>query len=135
MSVAVACQDRSPRDTILIAIVDDDEAVRVSVASLIRSLGYRVCTFASAEELLGSAAPATAACVITDVRMPGMDGLELLRRLRATQGTPPVILVTAFADDALRRRADSDGAHCLLDKPFDEGVLIECLHQLLDTRR
>jgi FixJ family two-component response regulator len=134
MSANAACQGRSLRDIPLIAIVDDNEAVRVSVECLVRSLGYRACAFPSAEEFLGSAAPAMADCIIADVRMPGMDGMELLRRMRAAEGAPPVILVTAFADEALRRRAHADGAHCLLDKPFDECTMVECLRQVLDAK-
>jgi FixJ family two-component response regulator len=112
----------------LIAIVDDDESLRVSVAGLIRSLGYRACTFDSAEAFLRSEPRASVSCVIADVRMPGMDGMALLRRLRSLGPEPPVILVTAFADQGLRRRAVAAGAYCLLEKPFEETVMADCLH-------
>jgi FixJ family two-component response regulator len=122
------------RESPVIAIVDDDESVRVSVASLLRSLGYDARSFCSAEEFLGSGSRAEASCVIADMRMPGIGGLGLLRALRAQPVGPPVILITAFADAALRRSAVVDGACCLLGKPFAEGEMIRCLDAAVAAR-
>jgi FixJ family two-component response regulator len=115
----------------LIAIVDDDESVRVSVASLLRSLGYGVQAFASAEAFLEGAAAARSACLITDVQMPGINGMDLLRRVMAGAAALPVIMITAYPDEALRQRALSAGARGFLSKPFDEDTLIRCLDAAL----
>ncbi|MCF4127510.1 response regulator transcription factor [Methylobacterium sp. SyP6R] len=107
-----------------IAIVDDDEAVRTATASLVRSLGYAAQTYACAQDFL-RAAPATSPdCLITDVQMPGMTGIELQERLRQEGRTLPVIVVTAFASDALHRRALASGACAFLEKPVG-GDLME----------
>ncbi len=111
----------------LISIVDDDESVRVAVSSLVRSLGFRACTFASAEAFLGSPELGETACLVSDVQMPGMGGLELQRVLVERQAGVPVIFITAFPEEPVRQRAESAGALGFLSKPFDGQTLIEHL--------
>lgn len=115
----------------LISVVDDDASVRASLEGLIRSLGYRVASFESAAAFLESDARAETACVISDVQMPGMTGLELTQALVAVEGAPPVILMSAFAEDGARARAEQAGAVCFLQKPFSGDSLIGCLESAL----
>ena len=116
----------------LIAVIDDDESIRVSLEGLVRSLGYKVCSFAAAEAYLRAEARAASDCVISDVQMPGgMDGIELIETLAASGDTTPVILITAFADAHIKARAEKAGAAGFLKKPFDGGKLIDCLHTAL----
>lgn len=111
----------------LISIVDDDESVREAVEGLIESLGFRVSAFSSAADFLASAAVADTSCVIADVHMPQMSGVDLHRRL-AEQGHPiPTILITAYPNQGVRDRALADGVVCYLIKPFDDDTLIECV--------
>jgi FixJ family two-component response regulator len=118
----------------LISVVDDDEGVRRSLDALVRSAGYRVATFDSAEAFLVSAAPGDSVCVISDVQMPGgMGGLELMRTILGSPSAVPVILISAFVDDRLREAALAAGAHCFLKKPFDGDKLIACVERALDV--
>jgi FixJ family two-component response regulator len=110
-----------------VCIIDDDESVRVATTCLLRSLGHVVRTFASAEEFLNSPYLDEAACLIVDVNMPRMSGLELQTRLREKGVAPPIIFITAYPEDRARTRALKAGAICYLDKPFDSATLIECL--------
>ncbi|USX24846.1 response regulator [Oxalobacteraceae bacterium OTU3CINTB1] len=112
-----------------IAIVDDDAAVRVGLSSLLRSYGYAAQAFDSAQALLAEGADALGQfhCVITDLQMPGMSGIELLEALRREGSTLPLILMTAFPEAALRKRALQGGAACFLSKPFDASQLLACL--------
>jgi FixJ family two-component response regulator len=114
-----------------VAIVDDDSLVRGSVATLVRSLGLSAQTFASAEDYLQASEAESFACLITDVQMPGMSGLQLQKILAATGGGPPVIVMTAFADDRMRTQALERGALCFLEKPVDGDTLVGCLESLL----
>jgi FixJ family two-component response regulator len=118
-------------DNPLIAIVDDDDDVRISIESLLRSFGYAVRGFPSAELFLDSFVHDRPDCVITDIQMPGLNGIELLRRVVASGSAPPVILITAYPDQTLRQHARSAGAHDFLSKPFDEAALIACLDSAL----
>ena len=119
------------RSTPLISIVDDDESVRDATEGLINSLGYPAATFASAEEFLNSDRVNDTTCLITDVQMPGLSGVELQRRL-IDQGRPkPTIFVTAFPDDRTRNRVLNAGAIGYLSKPYSEESLIECLDTAL----
>ena len=111
----------------MIAIVDDDEAVRVATRHLVHALGYETQAFASAEEFLQSPAQSQWSCVISDVNMPGLNGLELQRRLVAQGRNIPFIFVTAFPDEAIKERALKAGATGFLSKPFASHDLIECL--------
>ncbi len=97
-----------------VAVVDDDEAVRDALSNLLASLDLGVATFASAEAFLASSACRVAACLITDVQMPGMSGLDLQRHLVGNGSRIPVILITAFPRDHVRRQAEADGAVRLL---------------------
>ena len=114
-----------------IAIVDDDESVRVSTRFLVESLGFETLAFESAEDFLQSKEASRSACVISDVNMPGLSGVELQRRLRAGGCNVPMIFMTAFPDEAIEKRAMKAGAVCYLSKPFDGRTLIECLERAL----
>jgi len=112
--------------------VDDDFRVRESIVRLADSAGYAPLVFGSAEALLESGALREAACVITDVRMPGMDGLELQRRVRAACPELPVILISAHVDDQIRRRALEEGAVDFLYKPFDGEELLRSINRAIE---
>jgi FixJ family two-component response regulator len=121
-----------PRTT-AIAIVDDDHSVREALTSLVRSLGYGAIAFASAEDLLKSKRRRRVSCVIADVQMPGMTGLELHNRLVASGEPIPTILITAFPDQAVRQRALQAGVIAYLAKPFSEDDLLACIRLTLGT--
>jgi FixJ family two-component response regulator len=116
----------------VISIVDDDASVREATKGLVRSLGYRAATFGSAEEFLGSERLHDTACLITDVQMPGLSGVELQSRLIEDGHRMPVIFLTAFPEDRVRDRALGAGAYGFLSKPFDEENLIGCLTRALN---
>ena len=120
--------------TPMISIVDDDESVRTATEGLIRSLGYRARTFASAEEFLGSDQLAATACLITDVQMPGLSGLDLQDRLIEHGCDMPVIFVTALPEEAIRMRALGAGAAGFFRKPFDEESLVECVGRVVTAK-
>ena len=109
----------------IVAAVDNDFRIRESIASLLESAGYAPVVFSSAEEFLGSGTLAAATCVITDVRMPGMDGIELQRRIRLERPTLPVILISAHYDTDIRQTAIDEGAVEFLYKPFDATDLLK----------
>ena len=111
----------------LIAIVDDDEQARDGMRELVESFGYAAATFTSAERFLQSAVIAQAACLITDLKLPGKSGLELQETLRFRGYQMPVILVTAYPNDKHRIRAINNGAVDFLSEPFDDRWLMECL--------
>ena len=115
----------------MIAIVDDDDQVRQATGSLLRSLGHRIATFATAEEFLNSDQLPETSCLITDVQMPGMSGIELQARLKAEVHRIPVIVMTAFPDDGVRDLAIEHGALGFLTKPFSLKSLIGCLDRAL----
>ncbi len=117
-----------------VAVVDDDEAVRDALSNLLASLDLGVATFASAEEFLASSACHASACVITDVQMPGMSGLDLQRHLIGNGNRIPVILITAFPRDHVRQQAEADGAFGFFAKPFDGGLMIDCIERALATK-
>jgi FixJ family two-component response regulator len=111
----------------LVVIVDDDASVRRSAGRLVRLLGYRVETFGSADEFLDSGIAASTACLILDVRMPGMDGLALQRRLAEDGRTIPIVFITARASDDEERRALAAGAVAFLRKPVDKESLVRAI--------
>ena len=111
----------------LISIVDDDALARDGTRELIESLGYRTTTFESAEDFLKSSTVADTACLITDLQMPGLNGLELQEALQSLGNQTPVIVITAYPNEKDRTRALENGAVGYLSKPFDEQTLIECL--------
>ncbi|MFK8252927.1 response regulator transcription factor [Ancylobacter terrae] len=115
----------------MISIIDDDEAVRTATASLVRSLGMKTTTFASAEEFLRSPCMRDTDCVITDVQMPGMSGVELQARLREAGRALPLIFITAFPEERIRRQVTEAGAIGFLSKPFEGTDIIACLDTAL----
>ena len=115
----------------MISIVDDDESVREATKGFVRSLGYAAATFASAEEFLSSDRVHATSCVIADVQMPGLSGIDLQHRLVAQGLRLPVIFVTAFPDERTRRRAIDAGAVDYLSKPFSDEQLVSCLNTAL----
>jgi FixJ family two-component response regulator len=119
-----------PRKAV-IAIVDDDQSVREALTSLVRSLGYVAMAFECAEDLLKSRRRRSMSCVIADVQMPGMTGIELHNRLVASGEPIPTILITAFPDERSRERALQAGAIGYLTKPFSEDDLLACIRSNL----
>jgi FixJ family two-component response regulator len=114
-----------------ISVIDDDASVRAATNNLLASHGYPVQTFASAEEFLQSAQLGDSSCVIADVQMPAMSGLDLLMNIRALGHKTPFIFITAFPDDGVRARALKAGAICFLAKPFAGPALIDCVETAL----
>jgi FixJ family two-component response regulator len=118
----------------LISVVDDDESVRESLSGLIRSVGFGVMVFASAEEFLASNRLLDADCLILDVRMPGMSGIDLQRQLAASHTSIPVIFITAHGDEEARVRALNGGAVDYLLKPFSEEALLKAIDTALKSK-
>ena len=118
-------------ETRLVSIVDDDESLRRSVKNLLTSVGFQVETFASAEAFLQSAHRADTRCVVFDLRMPGMSGLDLLMHLAATGSPIPVVILTAHSDDEARRRTLQAGAVAFLGKPFHGEALLGAVRRAL----
>jgi FixJ family two-component response regulator len=115
-----------------VAVVDDDSRIRESIESLLDSAGYNASLFRSAEEFLQSAEVAETTCLITDVRMPGIDGLELQRRVRLKRPRLPIIFISAHCDDEIRQRALDQGAIGFLYKPFDGADLLSTIGPALN---
>jgi FixJ family two-component response regulator len=115
-----------------IAIVDDDESVREAVKGLVRSIGLSAEAFASAEDFLRSPHLSRAACLVTDLNMPGMSGLDLHCHLTMVRKSIPTVLITAYPTDSVRARALSAGVICYLAKPFSEDDLLDCVRSALD---
>jgi len=113
--------------------VDDDSRVREAIESLLDMAGYEALVFSSADELLRSRALATADCVITDVRMPGMDGIELQRRIKIDYPKLPVIFISAHFDDEIRRQALDGGAVDFMYKPFDGDALLRAIDRAVNN--
>jgi FixJ family two-component response regulator len=118
----------------MISIVDDDQSFRDSMRRLVKSLGYSGAVFASAAEFLASPRFATTDCLVADIHMPEMSGVELYRYLVETGRGIPTILVTAYSDDRVEDQMLQEGVRCYLRKPLEEAVLIDCLHSAV-TRR
>jgi FixJ family two-component response regulator len=115
----------------LISIIDDDEAVRAATENLVRSLGFGASTFASAEEFLQSDWVGETSCLITDVNMPGMTGVELQSYLLSQGRDLPIIFITAFPEERIRLRVHEAGAVGFLSKPFDGGAMVQCIDKAL----
>ena len=113
-----------PNSKLTIAVVDDDELIRKSLGRLLRSIGYEVETFASAEAFLESLSDRRPACLILDIRMPGVSGLELYLELVASQELLPIIFVSAHKEELVRARTDAPNAMGFLLKPFDSDDLM-----------
>src|SRR5438128_9261116 len=121
------------RRTRAVCVVDDDESLRRSVRNLLSSVGFRVETFASAEEFLESTHQGNTGCLVLDLRMAGMNGLDLLRHLSAMGSRIPVIILTAHGDEEARRRSLEAGAVAFLGKPFRGEALRDSLKADMGT--
>jgi FixJ family two-component response regulator len=117
----------------LISVVEDDQPFRESMRKLMTSLGYSVEAFPSAADFLASPLLTATACLVSDVQMPGMTGVELHRHLVDVGHRIPTILVTAYPDEMTRSRALKDGVVCYLSKPVDDDHLERCLRSALDS--
>jgi FixJ family two-component response regulator len=118
----------------LIAIVDDDKSVQSALQDLIESEGLSTLCFGSAEEFLDSGVQDEAGCLIADIRMPGISGIELQSRLKADRCRIPIIFITAHGDPKMRAQAIRDGAVEFLTKPFDNTVFLETVHAAIGLR-
>ena len=117
----------------LIAIIEDDDSLRPALIGLARSLGYEGEGYASAEAFLDAGAQHRAACLVTDLQLPGLGGLELIAKLAALGQPLPTIVITARGEAALEERAQACGALCLLRKPFGADVLNAAVERALDS--
>jgi FixJ family two-component response regulator len=129
-SVEILLESGMPDET-LISIVDDDESVREAMKGLMRSLGFAAEAFWSAEDFLKSDRLDRTGCLIADVQMPGISGLDLYQQLVAAGKFIPTILITAYPDDRVRARALNAGVICFLIKPFSEDDLLACIHSVV----
>jgi FixJ family two-component response regulator len=111
----------------IISVIDDDESLRSATIDLLNSAGFSCEAFGSAEVWLASANIAETACLILDIRMPGMSGLELQQQLTVMGHATPIIFVTAYPEERSRRQALNGGALCYLPKPFDDRELLNCV--------
>jgi FixJ family two-component response regulator len=116
-----------------VCVVEDDDSLRIAIVGLLDSLGYRVKAYASAETFLADASAPRADCIITDIQMPGLSGIELKQRLDEAGVTTPVIMVTARTETTLHARARASGAACVLQKPFQEADLVRCIDGVLNA--
>lgn len=114
-----------------VAIVDDDASVRLATRNLVRSLGLAVRSFASAEDLLAALPSVSIDCIVSDVQMDGLGGVEMALALRDSGGAIPVIFITAFPDERIRARALAAGGIGFLCKPFESRALIELIERAL----
>ncbi len=119
----------------LVAIVDDDESIRNATRDLLRAAGFSTATFEDAESFLGSASRASASCVVADIRMPGMNGLELYQTLVASGDGIPTVIITAHPEELTQSRAREAGITCYLSKPFAPDELVECVREALAKPR
>jgi FixJ family two-component response regulator len=119
----------------LVAIVDDDKSHRNATRDLLRAAGFSTAAFEDAHSFLDSVSRASAACVVADMRMPGMTGLDMYRVLVASGDCIPTVLVTAHPEDVTRSRAREAGITCYLSKPFAPDELVECVHAALAKPR
>jgi len=119
--------------TKLIAVVDDDELIRIALQRLLKSSGYAVALFPSAEDFLKSDQLPEIACLIADIRMPGMSGLDLQAKLNSERSATPIIFITAHGDEKMRLQAMRGGAVGFLAKPFDAGILLDRVRSALEA--
>jgi FixJ family two-component response regulator len=113
-----------------IAVIDDDDSFRVALVESLSSLGYAADGYASAEDYIGSVGDKSFNCVVTDIHMPGMSGLDLMQQLAAQGSTVPVVLITARSDTSLSAKAAAAGAAGLLKKPFEINDLVTCIERV-----
>ena len=126
---------RRTKQAPLVSVVDDDESVREAMQNVLRSAGLRAETYASAEDFLDTGHPENSDCVVLDIRMPGMTGLQLQQRLTDDGLAIPTIFVTAYADDSARHQALAAGASAFLPKPFDSDSLLCCVKAVLNQMK
>jgi FixJ family two-component response regulator len=126
------CKDYQLSGAPIVSVVDDDESVRVATVKLVRVYGFVAYGFASGEEFLLSPRAADTSCLITDVSMPGMSGVDLQAHLIAQGKRLPVIFITAFPEESSQARALAAGAVCFLTKPFNGETLIKCISKALN---
>ena len=124
-------RDRAPKT---VAVVEDDESYRLAIQRLLRSAGFSVQTFACAEDFLDSGWQRETGCIIADIRMPGMAGLELQAKLNADHCPIPIIFITAHGDEQMRLQAMRGGAVKFLAKPFDAAILLEGVRAALKSK-
>ena len=115
----------------LVAIVDDDQSLRNATRDLLKAAGFSTATFEDAESFLGSASRASAACLVADMRMPGMTGLELYQALVASGERIPTVIITAHPEELTQSRARDAGITCYLSKPFAPDDLLDCVREAL----
>jgi FixJ family two-component response regulator len=115
----------------LVAIVDDDKSLRSATRDLLKAAGFSTAAFEDAESFLGSASRASAACLVADMRMPGMTGLELYQALVASGERIPTVIITAHPEELTQSRARDAGITCYLSKPFAPDDLLECVGEAL----
>jgi FixJ family two-component response regulator len=133
LSVIVGIVKDTGRKSQWVAVVDDDESVRSAVYGALRSVGIDAQAFSSAEEFLDSDLRSETGCLISDIQMPGMSGLELQSALKKDDRQIPIIFITAFGDERVRTQALKAGALEFLDKPFDDSLLLETVRSALKT--
>jgi len=119
----------------LVAIVDDDKSIRNATQDLLKAAGFSTATFEDAESFLGSASRASAACVVADMRMRGMTGVQMYQELVASGNAIPTVIITAHPEELAQARARAAGITCYLIKPFAPDELLECVHQALAKSR
>jgi len=124
-------RDRAPKT---VAVVEDDESYRLAIQRLLKSAGFSVQTFACAEDFLDSGRQRETGCLIADIRMPGMAGLDLQAKLNADHCPIPIIFITAHGDEQMRLQAMRGGAVKFLAKPFDAAVLLEGVRAALESK-
>lgn len=118
-----------------ISIVEDDESLRLALIGLMKCVGYSASGYESAEQFLENGGASASDCVITDINMPGLSGIELTERLRAEGHQMPVIMITARSEPGIEQKALASGATCFLKKPFEMDELIACLQDALSPGR
>jgi FixJ family two-component response regulator len=119
----------------LVAIVDDDKSIRNATQDLLKAAGFSTATFEDAESFLGSASRASTACLVADMRMPGMSGVELYQALVASGHSIPTVIITAHPEEVMQPRGRVAGLTCYLIKPFTPDELLECIHEALAKSR
>ena len=125
-------RQRSAVEHSLVSVVDDDESVRESLPDLLREFGFAACAFSSAEEFLASDCIGQTRCLVLDIAMPGMSGLELQRELKLRGQEIPIVFITARRDETIRPRALQQGAVECLFKPFSDTALLQALNAALE---
>ena len=113
--------------TTLVAVIDDDESIRNSLSSLLRSHGFAVQIFQTTDDFLGASAVETACCIVSDIQMPGKDGFGLAESYRDRGGQSQIIFITAFYDEAVAARARAVGVNVILKKPFEGQPLVDAI--------